>query len=160
MSSPASRLVNALPGWLMLAGGLALVAGSMAVPPMHTAAAMQRQRATLTAHLATRHAQVDRLRQLAHALDDGDPTLLARVAHDRWGMTPDRPDTTTLAPPTPDRPLELDGVAIAPMPPAYVPPDTALTRLTHGPYGAALPVLGLVFVVAGVTFPWRDRPAR
>ncbi|MEM9250754.1 MAG: hypothetical protein AAGB29_00260 [Planctomycetota bacterium] len=152
---PDSRLIAALPGWMMLIGGLALVATSVVVPPLHAAAAMQRQRETLAAHVATRDAQLDRLRQLADALDDDDPALLARVAHDRWGMTPDRPDTTLLDPPTPDRPLALAGLELTPAPVAYAKPDTALTRLTHGPYRAALPILGVVFAAAGIAYPWR-----
>jgi len=150
-----ARLINALPGWMMLAGGVTLIAGSMVVPALHASSAMDRQRDALTAHLTTRQAQVQRLQQLADALDDNDPALLARLAHDRWRMTPDNPDVTTLAPPTPDRPLALDDLPVAPVPPAYQPPDTALTRLTTGPRRAALPALGLVFVAAGIAFPWR-----
>jgi hypothetical protein len=152
-----ARLLDALPGWMMLVGGVALIACSMVVPSQLATASLVRQQDALHAHLATRLARVEHLRMLAAGLEQRDPALMARLAHDRWRMAPSDPDTTVLTPATPDRPLALDALPVTPVPSAFQTPDTALNRLTTGPYRAVLPTVGLVFVAAGVAFPWHGR---
>ncbi|MEM6334872.1 MAG: hypothetical protein AAF823_16190, partial [Planctomycetota bacterium] len=147
----------ALPGWIMLAGGLALIAAAMLVPAWHEAEALRTQRQSLAVALHNHQAANDRLRQLADALDDRDPTLLARVAHDRWRMQPADDQADTLAPPTPDRPLDLLGIDQHAKPAPYQPANTMLNRIATGPHRAALPVVGIVLGAAGIAFPWRLR---
>ncbi len=183
---PVAVFFNALPGWLMMAAGLAVLGACLLFPVWQENQQLQ-WRLNLMRQQADRLAQLDRDYQRFHeAIVQRDPILLQRLAfyHLRLKPTdadlllpvqPLTPDWSTVslqrnlaapsavaAPPLPVETLLSTHIPTAldvpPPPPA---PDTLLMRLTIGDLRPVGLSLGLVIVYLGLVWPREERtPAR
>lgn len=183
---PVAVFFNALPGWLMMTSGLAVLGACLLFPVWQENQQLQ-WRLNLMRQQADRLAQLDRDYQRFHeAIAERDPILLQRLAfyHLRLKPTdadlllpvqPLTPDWSTVslqrnlatpsavaAPPLPVETLLSTHIPTAldvpPPPPA---PDTLLMRLTIGDLRPVGLSLGLIIVYLGLVWPREERtPAR
>lgn len=84
----ATRYAAALPGWLLLVGGLALVALGVLTPQWLENERLAWRQTVLTAQTAHLTAQAERYTELHQALAEEDPVLLERVAFVELGLKP------------------------------------------------------------------------
>lgn len=134
----AADRVAALPGWLLLAGGLALVALAVLTPQWMENQRLAWQRTVLEAQ--TRHLtdQAQRYAELHEALAEGDPVLLERVAFVELGLKPRGKQPLLPSPETAPDPVRTNHFAsmresggAGGSPPAPDPEAAALMAVQH-----------------------------
>ena len=76
-----SPLLRALPGWLCLLGGLALIALAVLTPAWVSSRSLAQQHQVMAAKARRAEARVERREQFLAALDRGEPLLLERLAY-------------------------------------------------------------------------------
>jgi hypothetical protein len=97
--NPAERGLTALPGWLFLLAGLALIAAAVLTPTWLQARELAHRHRVLEARAEALGAQRARYEQFHEALKQHDPVLLERLAYVQLRMKP--ADAKLLAPQQP-----------------------------------------------------------
>lgn len=165
-SAPAAkidRVFDALPGWLFVLCGLALVSIVVLTPAWLDAHETAWRLKVMQAQAQALHEQAQRYRDFQTALEADDPVVLERLAmtHLRMRLTGKWPIHTT--------PVTQDtadvGAWLAVSQPRigrellpYAAPDNRLTRLALGPGRAGLLAVGLLCLIAGLFFNPRSIP--
>ncbi len=165
--SPLGRFVDALPGWLMLAGGLALVAMATLTPAWLELDRLDQQRAVMQQHAEAMTEQTRRYDAFLQAVLADDPVLIERLAYTqlrlepvgRFSVATSRGQASSwvdLPPGDVDRWLRVEpvsGEAASPTPPV----SSRLTRLAGGVARFGLLVAGVICIVGGLW--WGPTPA-
>jgi len=94
------HVTAALPGWLLVSGGLALIALAVLTPAWLSARELGWRQEVLAAQAAALIDQQDRYQRFALALEHDDPVVLERLAYVELGL---KPVHKTPLPPVPYR---------------------------------------------------------
>ncbi len=154
--------INALPSWIYLFAGLAMLAAALLVPAWIDVEDLGWQRDTMQAQLAALQTQRDHYAAYLQARERNDPAVLQRLAravfhqnaadqsplHPIHALNPDTLDTPDawLAAQLPQVGSDL------PEPPAY---RSMLVRLTTGKHQAGIVLVAGIFIFVGL---WRGTP--
>ncbi|MFW6094785.1 MAG: hypothetical protein ACODAC_12495 [Pseudomonadota bacterium] len=178
--SMLDRVLEPLPGWLLLGAGLALVAAVVLTPAWLDYHKLAWQRQVLTAQSEHLAAQTERYDRFHLALVEDDPVVLERLAYVELGLKPvnktpllpnaprsshhhfaahgDAGERTRPAPIPPPAATtgSIDDWLLRPLPrvghdlPPYQPPRTRLTRLATGDSRFVLLAAAIACLSAGL----------
>jgi hypothetical protein len=151
------RVLAAVPGWLVMLGGLVLLAVAMVVPLHQETARLAWRGEVMQQQLDALVRQRMRYEQFLAALEDDDPVLLSRLAYAQWRYQPAEASLLPVGGFTED--ASISRWLAEPMPalPAGPPTvDNRLTRLTDGRSRLVLLITALLCIVGGLL--WRGRP--
>ncbi|MFP4144008.1 MAG: hypothetical protein ACLFV3_02590 [Phycisphaeraceae bacterium] len=154
--------VAALPGWIFLIAGTAIVAAALLMPPWLEAQHLRWRKAVMQSQYEQLEQQQQRYAEFHQALLDREPLVLERLAITQLGLKPEGKQPLALNGPLDpatieawlERPLPRVGVDLPPPRQAR----TRLVRLTTGRFRPLLIVAGLAFALGGIWM--RSEPDR
>lgn len=160
-AGPIDRFMASLPGWLLLLGGITLMAMALLTPAWLALRDLQWQQDVMEAQVHRLLQQQQRYAAFLAALESEDPVLLEHLAYTQLRMVPTGKDVLEGA----------GGIALAdasvaewlyqPMPrlgqemPLLPELNSRMTRLTSGPMRMLLCIAALTCAAAGVF--WRGK---